>query len=143
MKTYKNGRFCSQPILWIVMDFCFMDVSGILGMIWGLFCLVFGADSPAVHKSVTPEERNYIESNMGNPNRKEVGRIKIYSVKIFQFRSNVSLHNPLILFIRILIKQRLSLSEIYYISERDNLGGCNNCRNLKSPGVHWLPPSRF
>uniref|UniRef100_A0A146LJW8 Putative inorganic phosphate cotransporter n=1 Tax=Lygus hesperus TaxID=30085 RepID=A0A146LJW8_LYGHE len=38
--------------------------SGILSITWGVFCLVFGADSPSKHKYITEIERRYIESNL-------------------------------------------------------------------------------
>ncbi|XP_073982813.1 putative inorganic phosphate cotransporter [Rhodnius prolixus] len=38
-------------------------VSGAFGVAWGIICLFFGADSPAVHKTISEKEKEYIESN--------------------------------------------------------------------------------
>ncbi|KAF6206472.1 hypothetical protein GE061_017705 [Apolygus lucorum] len=37
--------------------------SGGLSIIWGIACLVFGADSPAEHSTISTEERAYIETH--------------------------------------------------------------------------------
>ncbi|CAB0016293.1 unnamed protein product [Nesidiocoris tenuis] len=37
--------------------------SGGLSILWGISCLILGADSPAEHRTISAAERNYIESN--------------------------------------------------------------------------------
>ncbi|KAF6205435.1 hypothetical protein GE061_019607 [Apolygus lucorum] len=43
--------------------------SGILSIVWGVFCLIFGADSPSKHKSMTEIERRYIQANTPTANK--------------------------------------------------------------------------
>lgn len=40
-------------------------VFGILGVIWTVFWIIFSAEKPATHKTISWEERNYIESSLG------------------------------------------------------------------------------
>uniref|UniRef100_A0A224XGP8 Putative inorganic phosphate cotransporter n=1 Tax=Panstrongylus lignarius TaxID=156445 RepID=A0A224XGP8_9HEMI len=39
-------------------------VSGAFGVAWGVICLFFGADSPASHRTISEEEKEYIISNL-------------------------------------------------------------------------------
>uniref|UniRef100_T1HJF2 Major facilitator superfamily (MFS) profile domain-containing protein n=1 Tax=Rhodnius prolixus TaxID=13249 RepID=T1HJF2_RHOPR len=39
-------------------------LGGAFGVAWGIICLFFGADSPAVHKTISQKEKEYIESNL-------------------------------------------------------------------------------
>lgn len=40
-------------------------IYGVIGFAWIISWIFFGADSPAVHKRITDEERRYIESSLG------------------------------------------------------------------------------
>ncbi|KAL1132482.1 hypothetical protein AAG570_010437 [Ranatra chinensis] len=39
-------------------------VSGAAAIIWGIICAIFGADSPMKHRTISTEERDYIESSL-------------------------------------------------------------------------------
>lgn len=40
-------------------------ISGGLGIVWGIFWLIFAASTPAEHKTISLEERKYIENSLG------------------------------------------------------------------------------
>ncbi|BES93148.1 Major Facilitator Superfamily [Nesidiocoris tenuis] len=48
--------------------------SGVFGIIWGVSCFIFGYDSPAVHKSISEEEKQYIVSRSVS---KKPGKLKV------------------------------------------------------------------
>lgn len=41
-------------------------ISGAAGCIWSVLWFFFGSNSPVEHRSISPEERNFIESSLGN-----------------------------------------------------------------------------
>lgn len=41
-------------------------ISGAAGVIWSILWFIFGSNSPVEHRSISPEERNFIESSLGN-----------------------------------------------------------------------------
>ncbi|CAB0020523.1 unnamed protein product [Nesidiocoris tenuis] len=46
----------------------------VFGIIWGVSCFIFGYDSPAVHKSISEEEKQYIVSRSVS---KKPGKLKV------------------------------------------------------------------
>lgn len=41
-------------------------ISGAAGVLWAILWFVFGSNSPVESRSISPEERNFIESSLGN-----------------------------------------------------------------------------
>ncbi|KAL1132485.1 hypothetical protein AAG570_010440 [Ranatra chinensis] len=44
-------------------------VSGAVGVVWGILCAIFGADSPDQHRTISAKERSYINSALINNSR--------------------------------------------------------------------------
>ncbi|KAG5881494.1 hypothetical protein JTB14_029159 [Gonioctena quinquepunctata] len=47
-------------------------IYGVLGMIWAVIFYFIGSDSPSEHKTITMQERRYIECGIPNENKEEV-----------------------------------------------------------------------
>lgn len=45
---------------------------GLLAIIWCVYYMIFGANCPRAHKSITQEERAFIVKTVINPNTKQV-----------------------------------------------------------------------
>ncbi|XP_050299060.1 putative inorganic phosphate cotransporter isoform X2 [Anthonomus grandis grandis] len=56
-----TGYLSSSSLGWPASFYFF----GILGMVWIIFWIIFGADKPATHKSISLEEQKYIEGSLG------------------------------------------------------------------------------
>lgn len=54
------GYICSTRVGWPTSFY----VYGGLGYCWALLWFFFGANSPAEHKSISQEERSYIENSL-------------------------------------------------------------------------------
>ncbi|XP_060519810.1 vesicular glutamate transporter 2-like isoform X4 [Cylas formicarius] len=59
-----TGYLSASPLGWPSAFYFF----GTLGLIWCLFWTCLSADSPATHKTITTEERKYIEISLGQEN---------------------------------------------------------------------------
>ncbi|XP_012272718.1 putative inorganic phosphate cotransporter isoform X2 [Orussus abietinus] len=77
-----SGLLAASALGWPSIFYIF----GALGMCWGLAFFYYGADSPAVHSSISQEEKLYIEASLGtSSSEKENGnqeKLKIPWVKI-------------------------------------------------------------
>nr|AEE63170.1 unknown [Dendroctonus ponderosae] len=71
------GTIISMPITgyisasWLGWPFSFY-LFGILGMVWCVFWIIFSADRPATHKSISLEERRYIEESLGQAEEENI-----------------------------------------------------------------------
>lgn len=58
-------------------------VIGSIGLVWCAFYLIFGYGSPATHPTITPEERNYIQTSL-NQHQDDV---RIENIYLYQYLS--------------------------------------------------------
>ncbi|BES93147.1 Major Facilitator Superfamily [Nesidiocoris tenuis] len=64
--TLLGGVIAESPGGWPTIFYA----SGGLSIAWGIFCLMYGASSPAVHKTISKEEKDYIEINFQSSSKK-------------------------------------------------------------------------
>ncbi|CAB0020524.1 unnamed protein product [Nesidiocoris tenuis] len=70
--TLLGGVIAESPGGWPTIFYA----SGGLSIAWGIFCLMYGASSPAVHKTISKEEKDYIEINFQSSSKK--GKVTMY-----------------------------------------------------------------
>ncbi|XP_060523181.1 putative inorganic phosphate cotransporter [Cylas formicarius] len=63
-----TGYICASSVGWPVGFYVF----GSVGLLWCLLWLFMGYDSPAVHPTISPQERKYIEESLGHHEAAEV-----------------------------------------------------------------------
>lgn len=68
-----TGYLSSSSLGWPASFYLF----GVLGLVWCVFWIIFSAERPATHKSITWEERNYIESSLGQNSDEELQDVKV------------------------------------------------------------------
>lgn len=71
------GTIVAMPITglisasWVGWPISFYVFGG-MGFFWVVIWLIFGSNSPSEHKSITEEERNYIESSLNQQHKKVI-----------------------------------------------------------------------
>lgn len=89
---FSFGSVVGQPVAgflassWLGWPAPFYLYGG-FGLIWTVFWIIFGASSPADHKSITQNEREYIETSLGVQKNENVSYIKPHFWKHYGFAS--------------------------------------------------------
>lgn len=66
------GWISASSIGWPVVFYLY----GAVGVVWSVIWLLVGSDSPAEHKTISTEERKYIESGIEGDEDKEVSILR-------------------------------------------------------------------
>lgn len=66
-----SGYLSASTFGWPSLFYLF----GILGTLVSIFWFYYGSDSPNQHKSISEEERKYIENSLGKYEEKEVSTL--------------------------------------------------------------------
>lgn len=75
------GVLAASSIGWPSIFYIF----GTLAIVWGIVFLYFGADAPSDHRSISQEERKYIEDSLKTSETKSDNEVK--EVKIHYYKS--------------------------------------------------------
>lgn len=64
---------------WLGWPFSFY-LFGIFGIVWCVFWVIFSADRPATHTSISLEERRYIEQSLGQAEEENIQVVTLKTI---------------------------------------------------------------